>query len=266
MSQSTPQSASQPVEATATVKTKQTGTHLRLCARPGCAAEVGVDEVARGCLFGRVYAAAVWWGDVPLPDEMPKGIVIRDSKKMSVKQRERAAAWIRERARAYAISFRTERFVDERNILVAAQEAMRAAVLELARTAEREPDHIIVDGDRFATLVLRDGAVPFTCEPKADGTYLSVACASILAKVEHGKYVRELCATYPALQRRYGLLSNMGYGSARHMAGIQEHGVSQFHRRTFGCCAEAALRPVRIGDDEEGEGEAGEAGYQSGAC
>lgn len=231
---------------------KPCGEHLLLREQSGCAMEVGIDEVARGCLLGRVYAGAVWWGDAPLPQPMPKGIVIRDSKAMSAKQRERAAVWIQAHARACAVSFRTEAFVDEHNILVAAQSAMHGAVHELVRTAGREPDHLLVDGDRFRPLLLSNGAVPHTCKPRADDTYISVACASILAKVAHDHYIRDLCATYPALQERYGLLSNMGYGSALHRAGIRDCGVSQFHRRTFGCCVAAPLQPVLPQKEEEG--------------
>ena len=230
---------------------KATRPPLQLVAREGSVAEVGVDEVARGCLFGRVYAGAVLWGDVPLPTPLPKGIVIRDSKTMSAKQRERASVFIREHARAWAVCFRSERFVDERNILVAAQEAMRDAVLTLATKSRVDPDHLIVDGDRFRPLVWRGAVIPYTCVPRADGTYLSVACASILAKVEHDKYIGELCDVFPALDARYGLRSNVGYGSARHRTGIEEHGISQFHRRTFATCVDQKLNPVERTSDAQ---------------
>lgn len=100
--------------------------------------ECGVDEVARGCLLGRVYAGAVVFAPpapgakatdpVPPPPPLPKGIVIRDSKTMSKAQRERAAAWVHEHAYAVSVVYKDEAYIDAHNILRAAQDAMGDAV------------------------------------------------------------------------------------------------------------------------------------------
>lgn len=193
--------------------------------------EVGVDEVARGCLFGRVYAAAVIWGkeDIPLPPKMK----ITDSKKMTKKQREKAAEFIKEHAVAYAIEYRDEKYIDEYNILNASISAMIDAILKLPV----EPEIILVDGIHFKQFINGSGNwVSYKCIPGGDAEYFSIACASILAKVEHDKYIEELCATEPELNEKYGLVSNMGYGTAKHLAGIKQHGISPYHRLSFSPC------------------------------
>jgi hypothetical protein len=75
-----------------------------------------------------------------------------------------------------------------------------------------------------------------TCVEGGDNTYCSIAAASILAKVERDQYVDEMCDKYPKLDEYYGLRSNKGYGCKRHMDGIREHGISRWHRRSFGIC------------------------------
>jgi len=77
-----------------------------------------------------------------------------------------------------------------------------------------------------------------------DSKYSSIAAASILAKDARDAHIETLCASYPELVARYEINSNKGYGTARHMAGIREHGISQFHRRSFGLCKSSEIRPV----------------------
>ena len=213
--------------------------------------EYGVDEVARGCLFGRVYAGAVVW---KLPSEQPedpheavelsKGVVIRDSKTMSKAQRERADIWIRKNAYSVSTSHKEVTFIDNNNILIAAQEAMCEALQKTQRNVcERNEtslqassivEHALIDGNTFRPLT----PVPMhhTCVIKGDSKYFAIACAAIVAKVAHDKYIVELCAKYPILNERYDLLKNMGYGTQKHITGIQTHGITTMHRKSFGCC------------------------------
>ena len=80
---------------------------------------------------------------------------------------------------------------------------------------------------------------------QGDATYMGIAAASILAKTARDEYVVEMCKTYPALSHRYGLEKNMGYGTKTHLSGIQEHGISQWHRRTFGnACKNAVVNEI----------------------
>ena len=78
--------------------------------------------------------------------------------------------------------------------------------------------------------------VPSTCIEGGDNKYSAIAAASILAKVSRDTYIEELCKENPILDERYGLLKNKGYGTKKHMDGIKEHGITEFHRKTFGIC------------------------------
>lgn len=194
--------------------------------------EAGIDEVARGCLFGRVYAAAVIWGKEKIP--LPPKIKITDSKKMSAKQRERAAEFIKQHALAYAISYQDNYHIDEHNILQSAISAMHDAIKQLPV----EPELLLVDGTYFHPYYSSTKLewLSHTCIPKGDAQYFSIACASILAKVEHDKYIREVCESHPEFDERYGLLSNMGYGTAKHLQGISNFGITEYHRKSFSPC------------------------------
>lgn len=83
-------------------------------------------------------------------------------------------------------------------------------------------------------------AIPHVCIEGGDNTFSAIAAASILAKVARDEYIAELCATHPLLDERYGLLKNKGYGTKKHMDGIKAHGISEFHRKSFGICREYA--------------------------
>jgi len=198
--------------------------------------ECGVDEVARGCLFGRVYAGAVLWPvDTPFPKDLPKGIVIRDSKKMSAAQRERAATWIKEKAVGWAVAFKTENEIDNSNILISAIDAMHLAIQNLSQ----KPDTLAIDGTQFKQYE----AIPHKCIPQGDQHHFGIACGAILAKVEHDAYIRHVCAKMPLLDETYGLLKNMGYGTAQHLKGIMENGITPGHRKSFGKCKTANINP-----------------------
>ena len=249
---------------------------LRLQATP-YDIECGVDEVARGCLFGRVYAGAVIWklpntdGSPLVYPILPKGIVIRDSKKMSRIQRERADTWIRKHAVAVGIAHRDEQYIDTYNIRQAAHDAMADAI-RTVHTDVPNLSHVLIDGDGFAPrdvqtriapaipmfrtpthvamavnmnpttpTICTDDRVPtstqlpaHTCVVKGDATYFSIACAAIVAKVAHDKYIRDLCSEYPDLDEKYQLCKNVGYGTKSHRDGLRVHGASPFHRKSFG--------------------------------
>jgi len=212
--------------------------------------EYGVDEVARGCFFGRVYASAVIWKhpddlrdanktDLPI---LPKGIVIRDSKTMSKAQRERAYKWIQDNAYVISVAYKDETYIDTHNILQSAHDAMGDAIacarqqLENRNIEQHLVQHILVDGNAFHPK--EHPSIGHTCVIKGDSTYFSIACAAIVAKVEHDHYIQELCKTYSHLQLQphYDILNNMGYGTKKHLEGIKKNGISSFHRKSFKCC------------------------------
>jgi ribonuclease HII len=212
--------------------------------------EVGTDEVARGCLLGRVYAAAVIWPQEEPPDSSyyPP---IRDSKKLTPKKREQLKEFIEANAIAFAVSYATEQEIDKLNILAASQLAMHRALDKVRKQVDF--DHIIVDGNYFIPF----NTYTFNTFEKGDDKFYSIAAASILAKVYHDQYIKDLVTEYPDLEK-YGIQSNMGYGASQHMKAIEKYGVTQFHRKTFKpCCGKefTVKKGIKELIDEDDESE-----------
>lgn len=194
--------------------------------------EIGVDEVGRGPLFGRVYAAAVI---LPPPGADFPFAELKDSKRFHSKKKIAAIAKaIETGAVAWHVAWRDEACIDRINILQAAQEAMRECILALK---PRPNTHrVLVDGDYFKPIMMGGGVVPHVCIPGGDNLFCAIAAASILAKVARDAYIGDLCAANPELADRYSINTNMGYGAKRHIDGLREHGLSPWHRRSFGIC------------------------------
>jgi ribonuclease HII len=186
--------------------------------------EVAIDEVARGCLFGRLYSAAVVW---PIDFDNTK-YNINDSKKLSKKKREELYDVIINNAIDWNINYIEHDEIDKLNILQANMKSMHQNVDNLTL----DIDHILVDGNYFKQYK----NIEHTCVIKGDSKYCSIAAASILAKVSHDRYISELCDIYPDLQEKYDLLNNMGYPTKKHIEGIKKHGISKFHRKSYGIC------------------------------
>ncbi len=174
----------------------------------------GVDEVGRGPLAGPVVAAAVI-----LPADFDV-LGVDDSKKLSEKKREELFEQIKEKAVAYAIGMRDPQRIDAINILEATKEAMADAILGLGV----EPDHVLIDA-----LTLKDVPIRQTGIVKGDARSVSIAAASILAKVTRDRMMVEYDAQYPG----YGFAQNKGYGTAAHYAGLKTLGLTPIHRRSF---------------------------------
>ncbi|MBO7740592.1 MAG: ribonuclease HII [Clostridia bacterium] len=174
----------------------------------------GTDEAGRGPLAGPVCAAAVI---------LPQGLVIEglnDSKKISEKKREKLFDVICKEAVSYGIAFATAEEIDEINILNASQLAMRRAVAMLSP----KPDFVLVDGN-----IARD--FEMTAKPiiKGDALSMSIAAASILAKVTRDRYCLEMDATYP----EYHFAAHKGYPTKEHMDLVRALGPCPLHRKTF---------------------------------
>ena len=180
----------------------------------GYAAVCGIDEAGRGPLAGPVVAAAV----ILAPGTEFTGV--NDSKKLTEKKREALFDYIKENALAYGIGRASEQEIDEINILQATFLAMRRAVETLPVSA----DYALVDGNRIQGL-----DIPAECVIGGDGKVLSIAAASILAKVTRDREMRALAAQYP----EYGFEKHKGYGTKAHYLAIAEHGICPIHRRTF---------------------------------
>jgi ribonuclease HII len=194
--------------------------------------EVGVDEAGRGPLLGRVYAGAVIW-----PNDLISPLV-KDSKKYkNASEREKAYAFIVQNVVAYGVGYVESEDIDHLNIYRAVNIAMHRAI----QNTHIAPQHILVDGNSFKPFLDHKGNYPcFTTIIGGDNKYYSIAAASVLAKVEHDRYINGLCDKFPILER-YGLRSNMGYGSSTHMEALKEYGITQFHRRSFKCCTDKHL-------------------------
>jgi len=213
--------------------------------------EIGVDEAGRGPLFGRVYTAAVI---LPKDDTFNHSLV-KDSKKFHSKKKiEEVAKYIKENALAWYVSFEDEKKIDEINILQATQQSMHSSIMEVRKQfnkrqleilKEEKKDYsynLLIDGNYFNPITFLNKktnkieAIPYITIEGGDNKYSSIAAASILAKVERDKYIDELCEENPTLAEYYGIDSNKGYGAKKHLDGIKEHGISIWHRRSFGIC------------------------------
>ncbi|PYX09271.1 MAG: ribonuclease HII [Acidobacteria bacterium] len=173
----------------------------------------GVDEVGRGSLFGPVVAAAV----VLDPAYRIRGL--RDSKLLFPEKRQVLAERIRHHTIAWSIAAVDAARIDQINIYQASRVAMREAVLGL----QPGPDHLLIDALRL------DCDLPQRPIIHGDALSASIAAASILAKVERDRLVTEWDPVFPV----YGLASNKGYSTPRHLAALREHGPSPLHRQSF---------------------------------
>ena len=177
--------------------------------------EAGCDEAGRGCLAGPVFAAAVI-----LPDNFSDEL-LNDSKQLSEKQRAGLRPVIEREALAWAVASVDNHEIDKINILNASILAMHRALDQL----KVRPGHIIVDGNRFKKY--RD--IPHLCIVKGDGKYMSIAAASVLAKTHRDEYMENLHALFPV----YNWKKNKGYPTQEHRKGIEQAGVTEFHRISF---------------------------------
>lgn len=174
----------------------------------------GVDEVGRGPLAGPVFTAAVI---LPKDCEI---LYLNDSKKLSEKKREELFLEISEKAIAIGIGSCTPEEIDEINI----KQATRKAMLQAVQNLNVQPDLVLVDAETINGLTIRQ--VPII---KGDAKSVSIAAASIIAKVTRDHLMEEYDRIYP----EYGFASNKGYGSAVHMQAIREFGPCPIHRRSF---------------------------------
>jgi len=188
----------------------------------------GVDEVGRGALFGMVVTAAVILPKTAIIDCQNWGI--KDSKKLSVRRRELLVPQIQQAAIAYNIGIATVAEIDDLNILQATLLAMRRAIMGLAIT----PELCLIDGNKS----IPDLDIPQQTLIKGEDKSISIAAASILAKVWRDRLTIELAEIYPM----YHLAKNKGYGTAQHLMAIEKYGITPEHRQSFSPCQGRAIR------------------------
>ena len=187
----------------------------------GATCIAGVDEVGRGALFGPVVAAAV----VLPPDTRIRGL--RDSKQLVRDDRERLAKVVERKAMAIAIEEIDSETIDRVNIYQASRLAMSAAVKKLTVS----PDHLLIDALRLDLECAQTSII------YGDSLSISIAAASVIAKVYRDQRMREFHDIYP----QYGLASHKGYSTPEHLAALEKHGPCPLHRKTFRPIAQTSL-------------------------
>jgi ribonuclease HII len=182
--------------------------------------EAGCDEAGRGCLAGPVFAASV------ILPPLFRHSLLNDSKQVTVEDRNKLRPIIERKAIAWAVAMVDHTEIDRINILKASFKAMHLAVDQL----QTRPDLLLIDGHIFSPYF----GIIHQCVVQGDAIYTSIAAASILAKTHRDEYMQQLHSEYP----QYGWNENKGYGTALHRKQINEHGISPYHRKTFGICNE----------------------------
>ena len=177
--------------------------------------EAGCDEAGRGCLAGPVVAAAVI-----LPEETSL-TSLNDSKQLSEKQRNELRIAIEEQAIDYAVAFIDPVKIDEINILWASILGMHESLDQL----KTRPEHILVDGNKFKPYPF----TPHTCVVKGGAKFASIAAASILAKTYRDEFMEKIHEEFPM----YDWKQNKGYPTVKHKGAIREHGITDYHRKSF---------------------------------
>ena len=190
--------------------------------------QIGVDEAGRGSLIGPVFVGAVIW-DNELEDEKLK--YIKDSKKLSKNKRNEMRKFIEDNALAWSVASCDNSIIDNINILNATYKAMHKALKEIYENNIKF-NRILVDGNRFKSLLTSNGFIPHECIINGDNRYIQIAAASILAKTHHDEYIEKICEENSDLCK-YGLLTNQGYGTKEHRKAIKEYGLTELHRKSF---------------------------------
>jgi len=189
----------------------------------GIGVVAGIDEAGRGALAGPVAAGVVVLTAHPDTQKWLEGV--RDSKQMSAKNRQHWAQKIEDIAAACQVGFAKPEEVDELGIVPATRLAAMRAIARMPQP----PEHLLIDA-----ISIPGAGIPETSLIKGDRRCLSIAAASILAKVRRDEYMLQADQEYP----EYGFVSHKGYGTAHHLAAIQEFGPCPIHRMSF-----APMRP-----------------------
>ena len=207
---------------------------------------LGIDEAGRGPLLGRVYTSCVI---LPRNEREFDLTLLKDSKKFSSKKKlHEVAEYIKENCLYYSVNYIDEDEIDRINILQATLKSMKNSIYNvLNKMLESKPESDIhnilnnvickIDGNYFKPIqfIYNNDVFNIKYETiiKGDDKYKSISAASILAKDTRDNYIKELCVKYPNLDEYYGLSTNMGYGTKKHMDGIKKHGICKYHRKSF---------------------------------
>lgn len=187
----------------------------------------GADEVGRGAFAGPVVASVVVFD--PLNITFPKEIIVRDSKKMTPRQRKTSSLWLKENT-YWGLGESSVTKINKLGVGKASEHAFRKAVAEMQYHLPKHLEHLLLDAFfvPFMTGVPKKKQTPIV---KGDGLSFSIAAASIIAKVYRDELMKKLGNT--KINRRYKWGKNAGYGTAEHRTAILAHGVTRYHRRAY---------------------------------
>lgn len=183
----------------------------------------GLDEAGRGPWCGPVVAACVCWPNLQIPSELAEQI--DDSKKLTGAKRELLFDGIMASNAYIGIGISSAAEIDEKNILAATFLAMERAVEQASKNFNQKPDALLIDGNRLP----KNLTIPAKAIIQGDHLSLSIAAASIIAKVTRDKLMKELAKSYP----QYGWDKNAGYGTKEHIQAIEQFGITDIHRRSY---------------------------------
>jgi ribonuclease HII len=195
--------------------------------------EIGVDEAGRGPLWGPLTAAAVILPNEAMCTDSYRELTtkIKDSKKISAKKRVEIAKSIKEHALGFGVGQVTPQEIDMWGVTLANQTAFRRAIHDLYKKNKYSPVRILIDGT-LPLVALDEGEEQETIID-GDATYLSIAAASIIAKVEHDSWVIDWCKLNTADAAKYDLVNCKGYGTLKHRDGILKYGYTELHRKLY---------------------------------
>ncbi len=180
----------------------------------------GIDEAGRGPLAGPVCAGAVI---ISKDNELSS--LVRDSKTMSEKQREKAYDFVIHNCLAYGVCMISSKKIDELGIQDAVRIAMEGALINAENMLGRRADYLIIDGNNVESI----GGYNMEKIKNGDAYHYSISAASIIAKVTRDRYMKEISLKYPL----YGFESHVGYGTKAHIEAIKRYGICPIHRRSF---------------------------------
>lgn len=207
---------------------------LSACFKDDSVVEIGIDEAGRGSFWGPIMAGAVIIPEESTWTEKQRTLLsqLRDSKKISPKKREKLADEIKELLPMAAVGIVTAQEINEKGITWANMEAFRRAVNSLELCSEDVSKcRLVIDG--VLSIEGWNGDQKQELVVEGDSEYMAIAGASILAKVEHDRWITRYCEDHAECNDRYDLLKSKGYGTANHREGIRIYGGHELHRTLY---------------------------------
>lgn len=204
---------------------------------------VGLDEAGRGCMWGPVCVAGVVLSDEIIAKAIAEKIVIKDSKKMTAKSRNKSAAWLVENALWYKVVMVDNEYIDKHNILDSTMRCMT----HIINQAPEEVNWALIDGGFFRPFgeARSDSIDHISCVIGGDNKYYQIAAASILAKTTRDEWCVETVRLNPWLEK-YGIASHMGYINTKHVSAVIEHGFTNLQRKSYNVKAFAGKAIAKI--------------------